>query len=946
MRTISISRRLSRLQRRLALLAITALVSGLGVSSAPSRAEAANPASGSIDPSSPSASWTGQLYPASVVALPDQCPPAADPVNLICDHFLLTVDVPESYWETHTGGAQVTISWADASNDFDLYVYDRAGNQVAMSASGGTTTEQALIVDASAAAGPYEVRVVPFLVVASGYSGSATFTSAPGGTTNPARTTGGLAFGPATVIDAQRTEGEPINHIDRNGGYWESGPWGTSTQQSFIHRSVDGGDQFNIVSGIGLRPDSPPGGGDTDLVTDDQGNAYFTDLEALINLDCAVSHDQGNTWIANHACVQNTSVDRQWFAVDNGPTGAAGDNTIFLGTRDELGTFIYSSPGSTGPTDPVGGLVFTDSSSTMMPLNGDVRCGKLLFDPVKRNLYYPCAGTTNASLTIGHVAPGQRSGIVYHNVNLPASPGGGGVDDLFPLVATDGGGNVYGVWVDTNDHNVYYSYSTDQGEHWSSPVQVNGNDANSNVMPWAVGGANGTLVIGWYGSPSHLDSDIMPSWYNDRNAASAFPWYGYMSVIRSAASSAPSFAQARFTEKPMHYGQICTGGLGCTISGGDRTMADYFSFSLDRDGSIRIVYNDTSSQHHGAHLFEERQLAGPNVLTGGSVSKAAPKNPMADPLGDAQSPHYGLTGAGASLPQLDFTQLKLSQPDAATLRVEMSLASLASLAPPTGKTSAFWITRFQALSIGDEGEPTYRLFYVGAESTNGASPVFFAGSGTSANGPAPGNGCITNTPENCKVVLYPTEVAATGLVTGNVLRIDVPLDGGFGANRPIFGSTLYNVTAFSGGRTTANDVYADLDATRAFDFTLGTVTPPPPPEPGSGRKVTGGGSIPGTGSVEARFTLNVFANLKGKIDYRDDGAAVRFRTTRILDVAFDDTTHSVQVRGTGVNGDHEVTFTVVVVDNGEPGTTDSFGISLSDGYSRRGTLTEGNVQIH
>ena len=936
----------SGLARRAVLLAIAPLLAAMLASGAtPRGTKAAMPGNGTISDTATSTSWIGQVYPASVVALPDQCPPAADPANLICDHYLLTVDVPESYWDTHTGGAQVQITWADANNDFDLFVYDNAGNQVAQSASSGTTSEQTVIVNPSSAAGPYEVRVVPFLVVASGYSGSATFESAPGGSTNPTRSTGGLAFGPATVVDAQRTEGEPINHIDKDGAYWESGPWGTSTQASFIHRSVDGGDQFNIVSGNGLRPDTPPGGGDTDVVTDDQGTAYFTDLEALVNLDCAVSHDQGNTWVANHACVQNAAVDRQWFAVDNGLTSAAGDNTIFLGTRDELGTFIYSSPGSTGPLDPIGGLVFTDSSSTLTPQNGDVRCGKMVFDPVKRNLYYPCAGTDHASITIGHINAGQRTGIVYHNVSLPVSPGGGGVDDLFPLVAVDRAGNVYGVWVDTNDHNVYYSSSTDQGEHWSSPVHVNGNDANSNVMPWAVAGAAGTLVVGWYGSASHLDSDIMPNWYNDRTAASAYPWYGYLSVIRSATTGAATFAQARFTEKPMHYGQVCTGGIGCTVSSGDRTMADYFSFTLDRDGSIRIVYNDTTSQHHGAHLFEERQLAGPNAGTGGTVSKATPKNPMADPLGDAQSPHYGLTGAGASLPQLDFTQLKLSQPNAATLRVEMSLASLASLAPPSGKTSAFWLTRFQAQSIGDEGEPTYRLFYVGAESSNGGAPSFFAGSGVSSNGVAPGNGCITNTPENCKVVLYPKEQTATGSVIGNVLRIDVPLAGGFGASRPIFGDTLYNVTALSGGWLNPADVYSDLDATRAFDFKLGAATPPPPPGPGAGRKVTGGGSIIGSTGGDARFTLNVFANLKGKIDYRD-GSSVSFRTARILDVTFDDATHSVQVRGTGVNGNAQVTFTVVVVDNGEPGTSDAFSISLSDGYSRTGTLTQGNVQIH
>jgi hypothetical protein len=41
-----------------------------------------------------------------------------------------------------------------------------------------------------------------------------------------------------------------------------------------------------------------------------------------------------------------------------------------------------------------------------------------------------------------------------------------------------------------------------------------------------------------------------------------------------------------------------------------------------------------------------------------------------------------------------------------------------------------------------------------------------------------------------------------------------------------------------------------------------------------------------------------------------------------------------------------VTFTVEVIDNGESGTSDVFSISLSDGYTRSGTLTNGNVQVH
>jgi hypothetical protein len=139
----------------------------------------------------------------------------------------------------------------------------------------------------------------------------------------------------------------------------------------------------------------------------------------------------------------------------------------------------------------------------------------------------------------------------------------------------------------------------------------------------------------------------------------------------------------------------------------------------------------------------------------------------------------------------------------------MSLASLNSLQPPVGKTSAFWLTRFQALSVGDSGEEAYRIFYVGAESTGGLTPTFFAGTTT----------CTDTTPQNCKVVNYPAQQQVTGHVCGNTLVADVPLSG-FGD--PISGPLLYNVTALSGGRNGPDDLYADVDATRSFDYVLGS----------------------------------------------------------------------------------------------------------------------------
>ena len=373
-----------------------------------------------------------------------------------------------------------------SSNDIMLDLYDPNG-KLLVHGDTLTSPESVHYASNSLAPGTYHLQVCPFggtYIQPYDYTGFCSVTNGPavgipgssaGGEVGPPtikRVTGKLLFSPATVVDAQRTEGEPLNFLDPGtDAYWESGPWGTTTQNSFIHRSTDNGLEFHVDSPIGLRPDLPPGGGDTDIAVDDQGAHYFVDLEGLVNLGTAVSNDDGNTWRENPVAVENAAVDRQWYAVDNGPTSAAADNTVFLAFHEtQVGTFIYSSPGSTGPTDPVGGLVWQNASANApLPLAGDATCAQLCFDKLTRNLYYACNEGPHVRLTIGHVAPGQRTGIVFHNVTLPDSPGGGGPGHLFPAVATDAGGNVYVAWIDTNDNLVYYSSSSDQGESWTTP---------------------------------------------------------------------------------------------------------------------------------------------------------------------------------------------------------------------------------------------------------------------------------------------------------------------------------------------------------------------------------------------------------------------------------------------------------------------------------------------
>jgi hypothetical protein len=786
--------------------------------------------------------WTGTIPPGSNAT--SNCAALADTPAV--DQHNSTVSVPAGIYNTLAAQFTFKITWTPvvdpSASDEILTVVSAGGAQVG-SSDGGTNTET--VAAQNLGADTYKIIACGFSnAQPQPYTGTLTITTSALTTTPPNYTTGAITFGPPNMVDFQRTEGEPLLHLDKDAKYWETGPWGFSTTQSFVHRSVDGGDQFNVVSPTALRPNPPPGGGDSTIAIDDQGFVYFGDLEgALEQLDCSVSNDSGNNWKKNPACARGpddaplTGTDRQWLAVDNGsnhtigPAGAA-DNTVFYAFHG-LGTghWILSSPGSTGTTDVTGGLVFTNSNADPMSpaYTGGGNCGQLVFDPVNRNLYYPCQAGDHVEIIKGHVNPGQRTGITFTTKVLPASPGGA-VSNLFPPLSVDSAGNVYVVWSDPGDHNLYYCYSTDQSVNWSCtattpPVKVNAPPAKSNVFAWVEAGTAGNLVAVWLGNDSSTLSDNMPNFGSNPAGATAFPWYGYVALIRNANTPSPTFEQDRFTEKPMHYGQICNGGIGCTISMGDRVMADFLSVGLAPDGAIQIVFNDVSSQYHGAHLFLARQLTGPTAI-GTTLGKPTAVSPIFDPTGDAQVPHYSPTGAGANVPQLDFTGLSMNQISGSTIRVSMTLNDLSSLLPPTGKANAFWITRFQALSRDDTNvTDVYRVFYVGAESIGGAPPIFFAGSPTRDGPPA---GCTTTTPGTCKVEQYPPEIlgspasALTGSVDGNTICIDLPLNLFGPSTRPIANTnTLYNVTAFSGGRDdVAADVYTEGDSTRSFDFTL------------------------------------------------------------------------------------------------------------------------------
>src|SRR5262249_16763635 len=76
---------------------------------------------------------------------------------------------------------------------------------------------------------------------------------------------------------------------------------------------------------------------------------------------------------------------------------------------------------------------------------------------------------------------------------------------LFPGFTEDKARNLYVVWVNGNDYQVYYSWAKplksgkDWGA-WSAPIKINRPPSAVNLMPWVAGGRGGIIDVVWYGT--------------------------------------------------------------------------------------------------------------------------------------------------------------------------------------------------------------------------------------------------------------------------------------------------------------------------------------------------------------------------------------------------------------------------------------------------------------
>lgn len=168
---------------------------------------AASPAGGSIGPSAPSIEWDGDY----------QNLPTDDDFKV--DDFKLTVNVPATYWSGNEGGINVSITWPDENDYFELMVFTSKDGRPENPSWGSSQppprkSQTVFIPDAS---GEYIVRAIYTAVVDSGYSGLASFSSEPtgGGARVVFEPGEGLRFAPASIVSAHFLGTEPMMTMER-----------------------------------------------------------------------------------------------------------------------------------------------------------------------------------------------------------------------------------------------------------------------------------------------------------------------------------------------------------------------------------------------------------------------------------------------------------------------------------------------------------------------------------------------------------------------------------------------------------------------------------------------------------------------------------------------------------------------------------------------------------
>ncbi len=398
---------------------------------------------------------------------------------------------------------------------------------------------------------------------------------------------------------------EPRAAFDGLGNIYVAAIQGTPAGTD-VWKSMDGGSSFSYLG----QPDGAQaaaalggrggglGGGDEDIVIGSSGRVYVASLfgvERPLTLTMSSSSNGGGAWVVNPLSQTFPVVDRQWLA-------SRGDNELYM-TFQQEGVLLVGTNSLFCVKSTDGGITFPQITEITTPEIGVQPGfqGNLAIDPRNGYLYNVFVGHLANELYLARSTDGGKSfiiGLIYRG------PIGTSVSYVFPIISVDRGGNPHVVF--SNGHNIYLTSSPDAGASWTTPVRVNnGADSKTSISPWIDAGDAGKVDIMWWGTSASNNLDANAQWK-----------VGFAQVLNAFAKT-PTITQNPVTGV-FHSGPICVNGTGC--ASGTRSLAEYASTTVYRDGRAMIVFPDDKNNAQPQTYFT-KQTNGPSIISqNGSIA--------------------------------------------------------------------------------------------------------------------------------------------------------------------------------------------------------------------------------------------------------------------------------------------------------------------------------------
>lgn len=435
------------------------------------------------------------------------------------------------------------------------------------------------------------------------------------GATATSFATGVLPPPPAGSTAQYNVAAEPQIRADAAGNFFISSENGLGGGTD-AWKSTDGGASYTslpqpneVSTTTGGTTGLAPGGGDTDLATAPVANAngkynsYVASL-TLGNVTVSASGDGGQSWQNQPVSATVPGDDREWIAAfgQNGydvSYHAIADGDQIVVNEGQLVNGLPTTVGTYNAINPTNPSIYT---ATMF---GN-EIGNLAIDQATGNVYQifvgcpagvssvvNCSNLSTAYMAVGTPTSNSAAGLPVYNFTdyvIYNGPTSTGLDNNFPTVAVDKAGNVYAAW--SNGNNVYVSYSTDQGQQWSTPVAVNTGTATTAIYPWLSAGNAGAVDLVYYATPAAANYQSCTT-TSATDPCQTEPWYVFFAQNTNVLGGG-TWSQQQVTSQAVHYGGVCEGGVSCTATGNDnRDLYDDFGVAASpTTGLASITFSD------------------------------------------------------------------------------------------------------------------------------------------------------------------------------------------------------------------------------------------------------------------------------------------------------------------------------------------------------------------